>query len=145
MRREHPLWRGFWLAAGLSLLMAALGRADSLPFYAYLTELMQQTQAVEPFRLIAAAAVIVGACLAAIPRRIRRQGRRKTTLRRCIACLLGGVGMTLGLGLSGGGMLSGWLQGSVSAYVFALCAWLPGWLAVRLEERRKERRKTCSN
>lgn len=141
MRKEHPLWRGFWLAASLSLLMAALGRADTLPFYTYLTRLMQQTEIIEPFRLIMAAAVIVGAFLAAIPRRIRKQGRRKTTLRRCIACLLGGVGMTLGLGLSGGGMLSGWLQGSVSAYAFALCAWLPAWIILRL----KERRTACSN
>lgn len=111
MKRIHPVWRGFCLAAGVGMLVAASGEAS-------------------------AAGVIAGALAASLPGRIRRRTRRKTTLRSCGAGLLGGLGTTLGLGLAGGGVLAGLCQGSVSAVAFAACAWLSGGLALRLWERR---------
>ena len=43
------------------LLMAAMGQADSLPFYIHLTHLIQETATIQPFPLIVAVSVIIGA------------------------------------------------------------------------------------
>lgn len=136
MRKEHPLWRGFWLAASLTLLMAMQGHIDGSSLYTSLLSLLSTPAQAAPFPFILAVAAMVGAFLAALPRRLRRQDRRKTTLSGCVRGFLGALGCVLGLGIAGGGVVSGLMQGSASACIFALCAWMPGWIALRLWERR---------
>ena len=137
MRKEHPLWRGFWLAASLTLLMAMQGHIDGSSLYTSLLSLFPTPAQAPLFPFILAGAAMIGAFLAALPRRLRKQSRRKTTLSGCALGFLGGLGSVLGLGIAGGGVVSGLMQGSASACIFALCAWIPGWIALRLWERRR--------
>lgn len=128
MRRVHPLWRGFWLAAALVTVRLLTGGPDGLAAYRL------------DRRILALSfAVTAGAFLAALPGRLRK-GRRmpgKPALSRCIRALIAGAAMALGLHMAGGGrILPALMEGSAGAYAFAGTAWLTGLLTVRIAGRR---------
>ncbi len=134
MRIPHPLWRGFWLAVVMTAGLVLLGFADTLAAFRL------------DRRMIAfSGAFVVGAFIAALPRRLRRRtspapsavSPRRRGL-RCLGCFLCGAGMALGLGLAGGGaLLPCLLTGSAGAVAFAFSALLTGFITLRIAERRR--------
>lgn len=128
MRRVHPLWRGFWLAAALATVLLLTGGPDGLAAYRF-----------ERRSLALVFSATVGAFLAALPGRLRK-GRVlpvKPALSRCIRALICGAAMTLGLHMAGSSrILPALLEGSTGAYAFAATAWLTGLLTVRIAGRR---------
>ncbi|MGN0779309.1 MAG: hypothetical protein ACI4MJ_09200 [Aristaeellaceae bacterium] len=137
---DHAFRRGLWLAVAAAVGITLMGRIDLMAAYRQVQGLYTQTA---PARFFTAMAVMMipGAFLASLPGRFRHRGeKRRSTLRDCIVCLLGGVGVMLGAGLAGGGdglMLTGIVQGSVSAYAFLLVSWLCGLIAARVLGRGK--------
>ena len=134
MRRRHPLWRGFWLAAVLAAIRVLLGGQDWLAAY----QLNRRSLA-----LYAAAAV--GAFLAALPGLIRRRRERplRTTWQRYLLAFLCGAAMLLSVGMAGGSILPALMEGSVGAYAFVGTAWAAGFTVLRIIRaiaRRKEAR-----
>ncbi len=124
MRRMHPLWRGFWLAAAMAAGLVLMGMADSLaPFHL----------ARRP--LAFAGAVTVGAFLGALPARLRKGGKsaQATTWQRCLRGFLCGLAMALAIGLAGDGrVIPALLTGSSGAYAFCLAALVTGFITVRI-------------
>ena len=123
--------RGFLLAASAAACITMQGRVDWLCAYGLSSD----------FFVAVAVMMIPGAFLASLPGRIRRrrEPREKSSVRGCLSCFLGGIGLMLGAGLAGGGdglMLTGLGQGSVSAFVFLGASWLAGLIAARLAGRR---------
>jgi len=124
MRRVHPLWRGFWLAAVLTAALTLLGGVDWLA----------------PFRLdrrmlALCGAVTTGAFLGALPGRLRRERQRssRTTWQRCLRSFLCGGAMTLAAGMAGSGrILPAFAEGSAGAWAFVATAWLTGLIAARM-------------
>lgn len=138
MRGQHPLWRGFFLAAALTAIRLFQGETDALSVFRG-----------ERPALFLCAAVALGALLAALPSLLRRAVRARRaggvptkasharpSVRRLVRCFACGAVMALGLGLSGGNVLSALLTGSAGAYAFCLTALAAGFAAVRLSERR---------
>lgn len=127
MRRVHPLWRGFWLAAALTAVLTLLHGPDELAPY----RLDKQA-------LVMASAMAGGVFLTWLPALLRR---RRLPLRpgwqRCARAFLCGCAMALGCGLVGSGrLLPALVQGSIGGYAFLPAAWLGGLTAVRLAGRR---------
>ena len=116
---HHPYLRGFLLALTLTAAFTLGAAVDDSPVQ---------------FIMIA-----VGACLAAIPGRIarRKQPRPALSWRRCLRGFLGGLGVSLGCLLAGGGWSLQWLLAlgaggagsvgfAVTALLCALACALPG-------------------
>lgn len=132
MRRVHPLWRGFWLAVVLTAILTLLGGMDVLAVCRLDRNL-----------LVLAGAVVTGAFLASLPRRLRRRGGGHAAIqwRRCLRAFLCGAAMVLAAGMAGSGrILPALMEGSVGAYAFVGAAWLAGFVTVRIAEN-VERRK----
>ncbi len=129
MRRKHPLWRGFWLAAGLTAALMLLGGSDGLAAF------RGQRRA-----LAFALAVAVGALLGSLPGMFRRKaGPWKVPWQRCAAAFFCGAAMALGMGLAGRvSPLTGLMQGSTGAFAFVAAAWAAGLATVRIAERGKK-------
>lgn len=127
MRRVHPLWRGFWLAAVLTAALVLLGGTDALAPY----RLDGRALA---FPLAAAA----GAFLAALPGRLKRRARlTRPRWTRCLTCFLAGLAMVLACGMAGTGrILPALLEGSTGAVAFAAAAALTGLITARIAARR---------
>lgn len=129
MGRQHPLWRGFWLAAAMAAGLVLLGAADDLSLFR-----MDR-------RMIAlGGGLTLGAFLAALPGRLRkgRAHRQSTTWQRCLRAFLCGVGMALALRFAGDGrILPALMTGSAGAWGFAAAALLAGLMTVRIAERRR--------
>ncbi|MBQ2953523.1 MAG: hypothetical protein IJE07_08185 [Clostridia bacterium] len=122
MRREHPLWRGFWLACLWAALLLP-GGVDWLAAYRG-----------ERYALILAAAVAAGAGLAALIALLRRR-QRMTRPRpmRMLTCFLYGAAMALACGMAGTGrILPALLEGSTGACAFAGTAAVSACLTARL-------------
>ncbi len=127
MRRPHPLWRGFYLALTLAVLLTLLGSMDALSPYR-----------LERRPMALFAAVAAGAFFASLPGRFR-QGWRwplRASWQRCLLCFACGLLLALSLGMAGDGrVLFALMQGSTGAYAFVGIAWLAGFVTVRLAER----------
>lgn len=128
MRIQHPLWRGFWLAAAMAASLVLLGFTDSLaPFRA-------------DRRMIAfAGAVTLGAFLGALPGRLKRNHRhaQATTWQRCLRAFLCGAAMVLALAMLGDGrILPALMTGSAGAFAFGGMALLTGCITGRMLGRR---------
>ena len=130
MRRVHPLWRGFWLAAVLTAARVLLGGTDDLGPYL-------------PDRrwLAFALAGAVGVLLTCLPGwLIRRRPLVRPRWRRCVICFICGAGTSLALGMAGTGrLLPALLEGSAGAIGFALTAGLAGFITARIMARRARR------
>lgn len=131
MRGQHPLWRGFFLAAALTAIRFFQGEMDALSVFRG-----------ERPALIFCAALALGGLLAALPSLLRRvsgspvkASHTRPSVRRLMCCLACGAAMSLGLGLAGGSVLFALLSGSAGAYAFCLSALAAGFAAVRLSER----------
>ena len=129
MRRQHPLWRGFWLALSMAAVLFLLGQTGSLA----------------PFRLVRkaavfAAAIAAGAFIGSLPARFRKRGAAQgTTWQRCLRGFLCGAAMALGLGLAGdSAVIPALMTGSVGAYAFCAMALATGFITVRMAERRRK-------
>lgn len=124
MPTQHPLWRGFWLAAAMAAGLVLLGPVDSLaPF-----QLGRKA-------LAFAGAVTVGAFLGALPGRLRKGAKssQRTSWQRCLRALLCGMAMTLSFGLaSDGRILPGLMTGSAGAFGFCLAALTTGFIITRI-------------
>ncbi len=128
MRIQHPLWRGFWLAAAMAAGLVLLGATDSLA----------------PFRgdrrMIAfAGAVTMGAFLGALPGRLRKHARhaQATAWQKCLRAFLSGMAMAFALGLTGDGrILPALMTGSAGAFAFCGIALVTGCIAGRIMGRR---------
>lgn len=129
MRRQHPLWRGFWLACAMAAGLVLLGAVDSLA----------------PFRLdrrplAFAGAITVGTFIGALPGRLRKGGKsaQSTAWQRCLRAFLCGTAMALALGLAGDGrIIPALMTGSAGAYGFCLAALVTGFITVRIAQRRR--------
>ena len=127
MRREHPLWRGFFLALAVTAALLLLHRPDALAAYRL------QRRGVAMLCGVAA-----GAFMFSLPSRLtRRQKHSRSTWQGCLKAFFGGAAMALGVGLIGDGrILSGLAEGSAGAFGFALTALAAGIAAARLVRRR---------
>lgn len=138
MRGQHPLWRGFFLAAALTAIRFFLGETDSLSVFKG-----------ERPALFLYAALTLGGLLAALPSLLRsaararsaggfpaKAGHARPSVRRLMLCFACGAAMALGLGIAGGSVLSALLSSSVGAYAFCAAALAAGCAVVRLSERR---------
>lgn len=129
MRRQHPYWRGFWLALSMAAVLFLLGPMDALgPF--------------EGGRkaLVFAGAITVGAFLGALPGRLRKGWRsaQRTTWQRCLRSFLCGAAMALALSMAGeGAILPALMTGSAGAYAFCGAALAAGFITLRIAERRR--------
>lgn len=129
MRRSHPLWRGFFLAAAMAAALFLLGQMDSLA----------------PFRLerrplAFAGALTVGAFIAALPAYLRRKRPpvQRTTWQRCLRAFLCGAAMVIALSMAGSGsVIPALMTGSMGAYAFCALALAAGFVTVRIAERRR--------
>lgn len=129
MRRLHPLWRGFWLAAAMTAGLVLLGAVDSL----------------QPFQLgrrslAFAGAITVGAFLGMLPSWLRKGKRpvRHTTWQRCLRGFLCGIAMAAALGLAGDGrIIPALMTGSAGAYAFCAAAFVTGFVTVRIMGRNR--------
>ena len=132
MRR--PCGRGIVLALTLTLALA-LGRPVDLGPEALVD--------MNRFTLALVIMVIPGAFLAALPGRLRHRGeaRAATSWRRCAAAFCGGLAVTLGGGLAGGGLLlmllTGPAVGSLGGWAFLAVTVLVGLLVSRMVEGRR--------
>ena len=133
MVKEHPMWRGLWLAAAVVLAMVLVGHADVLPAYAQASRLMGQSVPVDRFVVAMAVMIIPGAFLASLPSRLQNKDEKggKPTGRSLLMAFVGGVLLVLGLGVAGGGMVAGLLMSDIGAWIFALAAWAVGFLLIR--------------
>lgn len=133
MDREHPMWKGLWLAAAVVLAMLFVGHADVLPVYAQAARLTGQDVPLDRFAVAMAVMIIVGAFLASLPGRLRAKEQKggKASGSAMLMAFAGGILLVLGLGIAGGGMVAGWLFGGIGAWVFLLVAWLVGALLMR--------------
>lgn len=138
MRGQHPLWRGFFLAAALTAIRFFLGETDALSAFRG-----------ERPALFLCAAMTLGGLLAALPSLLRSAARARSaggfsakasharpSVRRLILCFACGAAMALGIGVAGGNVLSALLSGSAGAYAFCAAALAAGFAVVRLSERR---------
>ena len=134
MVKEHPMWRGLWLAAAVVLAMVLVGQADVLPAYAQASRLTGQSVPVDRFAVAMAVMIIPGAFLASLPSRLRSKAEKndKPSGKSLLMAFLGGILLVLGLGVAGGGMAAGLLFTGVGAWVFALVAWVTAFLLIRL-------------
>lgn len=133
MVKEHPMWRGLWLAAAVVLAMLFVGHADVLPAYEQASWLTGRNVSLDRFAVAMAVMMIPGAFLAALPSRLKeKEGEgHKPTGRSLVASFLGGVLLVLGLGVAGGGMVAGLLFSDVGAWAFLLAAWAVGFVLIR--------------
>lgn len=123
MRRVHPLWRGFWLAAILTAALTLLGGVDWLTPYR-----------LDRRALALCGALSAGAFLGALPGRLRRNRQRspRTTWPRCLRGFLCGSAMVLAAAMAGSGrILPAFAEGSAGAWAFVGAAWLTGLITVR--------------
>ena len=115
----HPLWRGFWLGLILTAALVLLGGTDWLSPYRF-----------DRRAIALGGAVTLGAFLAALPGRLRRG-------RSTLLAFGGGLLLTLGAGMAGGGrILPALAEGSTGAYAFVAAAWLTGFITARIRGRR---------
>ena len=133
MEREHPMWKGLWLAAAVVLAMLFVGHADVLPVYAQAARLTGQDVPADHFAAAMAVMIVVGAFLASLPGRVRAKEQKedKASGSAMLMAFAGGILLVLGLGIAGGGMVAGWLFGGIGAWIFLLIAWLVGALLMR--------------
>ena len=93
------------------------------------------------FALALAVMLVPGAFLAALPGRLRHRERARIPVRwqRCLLAFLGGLAVTVGCGLDGGGaavlLFTGPAVGSLGGWAFLLAALVVGWIVARLTER----------
>ena len=134
MAREHPMWRGLWLAAAVVLAMLFVGHADVLPAYAQASRLTGQPVQLNRFAVAMAIMIIPGAFLASLPARLRDRERKdgKPAGRSLLMAFLGGILLVLGFGIAGGGMAAGLLFSGVGAWIFLLAACVTGFFLTRL-------------
>ncbi|MCH5287437.1 MAG: YeeE/YedE family protein [Christensenellaceae bacterium] len=134
MVKEHPMWRGLWLAAAVVLAMVLVGQADVLPAYVQASRQTGQSVPVDRFAVAMAVMIIPGAFLASLPSRLRNKEEKsdKPSGKSLLMAFLGGILLVLGLGVAGGGMAAGLLFTGVGAWVFALVAWVTAFLLIRL-------------
>lgn len=132
-RMEHPLRNGLLLALALTMAMVAAGHTQMTAAFP------DGDGEAASFLWGMSFAVLPGAFLAALPRRIRawksKTRPEKPSLRRCILCFLGGLLLTVGLRLTGD-ITAGALQGSISGCSALLAAWGTGFVLLRLGRRR---------
>ena len=129
MRREHPLWRGFWLACVWTTALVMLGGVDALAAF-------RGTER----GLILAGATLAGGFLADLPRRMRHRGEpsARPRLPRLLTAFFCGLAMILALGMAGAGrILPALLEGSTGAYAFVGAAGLTAFLTARIAGRRE--------
>lgn len=134
MVKEHPMWRGLWLAAAVVLAMLFVGHADVLPAYGQAARLTGQAVLADRFVIAMAVMIIPGAFLAALPSRLKKkedQGE-KPSGRSLLMAFLGGILLVLGLGVAGGGMAAGLLFSGVGAWIFTLAACVMGFFLIRM-------------
>lgn len=134
MVKEHPMWRGLWLAAAVVLAMLLIGHADVLPAYAQVSRLTGQAVPQDRFVIAMAVMIIPGAFLAALPSRLKHREEKggKPAWRSLLMAFVGGILLVLGLGVAGGGMAAGLLFSGVGAWIFLLAACVTGFLLIRL-------------
>ena len=137
---DHSYRRGLLLALAGTMVITLMGRIDMLAAYGQIQRLWREIPRAD-FFVTMAVMIIPGAFLAGLPERIRRRGeKRRSSLKGCIVCVVGGLAGMIGAGLAGGGdglMLTGIFQGSVSAYVFLIVSAVAGLAAGRIAEGRK--------
>ena len=124
MRREHPLWRGFWLACVYTAALVMLGGVDWLGAY-------QGRRTA----LTTALAVLAGAALASLPGMLRRRGKRRVrpAWQRLLNCFLAGAAASLACGMAGtGSIISALFEGSAGAYAFMGTAGLTAFVTARI-------------
>lgn len=133
MVKEHPLWKGLWLAGAVVLAMLFVGHADVLPAFAQVNWLTGQPARMDRFVVAMAVMLIPGAFLASLPARLkhREEKRDKPTWSSLLMAFFGGVLLVWGLGIAGGGMAAGLLFSGVGAWVFMAVAWLVGFILLR--------------
>ena len=133
MVKEHPMWRGLWLAAAVVLAMVLVGHADVLPAYAQASRLTGQSVPVDRFIVAMAVMIIPGAFLASLPSRLQNTDEKcgKPTVSSLLMAFVGGILLVLGLGVAGGGMAAGLLMSDVGAWVCVLAAWVVGFFLIR--------------
>lgn len=134
MEKEHPMWKGLWLAAAVILAMLFVGHADVLPAYALVSRLTGRTAALNNFVVAMAVMMIPGAFLAALPARMKKkeEEREKPTGRSLLMAFVGGILLVLGFGVAGGGMAAGLLFGGVGTWIFLLAACVTGFFLIRM-------------
>ena len=134
MIKEHPLWRGFWLAVAVVLAMLLVGHADVLPAYAQVSRLTGQAVSTDRFVIAMAVMIIPGAFLAALPSRLKSKEDKggKPTGRSLLMSFVGGILLVLGLGVAGGGMTAGLLFSGIGAWIFLLAACVTGFFLIRM-------------
>lgn len=129
MRIQHPLWRGFWLAAAMAAVLYLLGGADALaPFR------------LERKALVFALAIAAGAFIASLPGLLKRNRppRERTTWQRCLRAFLSGAAMIIALSMAGSGsVIPALMTGSAGAYAFCGMALAAGFITVRILERNR--------
>ncbi len=128
MRREHPLWRGFWMACVSVAALVTLGGHDWLaPFSG------------ERQSLVLVLAALAGSFLADLPRRLRRRGKgaSRPGILRLLTAFLCGLALSLACGMAGTGrILPALMEGSAGAYAFSAAALVTGFIAARIAGRR---------
>ena len=134
MVKEHPMWRGLWLAAAVVLAMVFVGHADVLPAYAQAARLTGQSVAVDQFTIAMAIMIVVGAFFASLPGRLgakEQKEENRPSWRSLLMNFLGGILLVLGLGVAGGGMVAGLLFSGVGAWIFLVVACVTGFFLIR--------------
>ena len=129
MYRQHPLWRGFWLACAMAAALFLLGETDALAPYR-----------LDRRMLVFAGAMAAGALIGTLPARLRRkrQPPDRTTWLRCLRGFLCGAVMAFALGMAGSGrILPALMTGSAGAYAFCAAALVAGFVTVRIAGRRR--------
>ena len=132
-QRAHPLWRGLFLSfvfALITILAGSFSISDSFSVVGFPGGLH-----------LFAAAMVVGAFVFSLPRRIRcrRDARLRSTGRSCLTAFLGGLLMMLALPLTGADsfhLIGGMMQGGVGALAFLLCAWTSAGVTALLTGRK---------
>lgn len=128
MRRQHPLWRGFWLALSMAAVLFLLGPVSPLSLFA-----------LERGPLVFFAAMTAGAFIGALPGRLRKSAKPvlRTTWQRALRAFLCGAAMALALGMAGdGAVIPALMTGSVGAYAFCGVAHAAGFITVRIADKR---------
>ena len=129
MRREHPLWRGFFLAGLLTAALVLTGGPD------WLRALRGDRPALALLGMTA-----LGAGLTAVPGLLRRRKSSQPKPRRMqlLTCFLCGMAMVLAGGMAGTGrILPALAEGSVSAFAFVGAAAATAFLTARITQRRR--------
>lgn len=132
MRDGHPFWRGAALAFVFVLMMVLLGTPDMLT--------MVSLRGFSRELMAFAGMAVLGACTAAIPRRLRNMKGTglRSDRRGCLLSFVGGLLLAASFGICGAGemqLICGAMQGGMGAMVFVGCAAATAWITSKLTGR----------